>query len=320
MTDASKSAYSHWSDYWASGALTSLPQDFAGNYDGEVEQFWRQCFSRLSGRSDARMLDVCTGNGPIALLAARWAEEAGQALSIMAVDAATPNPGALIRTARGIQDLLGRIDFIASTPIEALPFDEAEFDLITSQYGIEYSDLSRSAPELARVLKPGGELAVVTHGADSDMVETMAREAEDYALLRNSGALRLLGSWESGQLADPDLVRRLEPVIRRLFEAARRPGASPLLAQVGQSLLGLIRISAAERRAQKSAISGFRRQLLAGQARLEDMLRVNRMIAESDDWADALEAAGLEPVETAELMYRGKHRMGRSRIWRRPLA
>jgi len=314
-TEPSKN-FSHWSDYWSTGALTSLPQDFVFNYDGEVAEFWQRQFGELS--PGAQVLDICTGNAPIALLAAEWSAAQTADLKITAIDAAQPDPAQIARRGPQVAALLEIIELKGNTEVESLPFDDQWFDLITSQYGLEYCNMEQAGPELARVLKPGGCLAVLAHAADTAIVETMAAESSDYASLRDSGLFKVLRSWESGQLADPDLPRRLEPLLRRLASQAQRAGASPLLGQVVQSMAGLIRLPAAQRRQQRSAVGGFRRQLEAGQARLDDMLRVNRLVAENPDWDRPLADAGLIRKEEGDLIYRGQHPMGHYVLWQKP--
>ena len=306
--------YAHWSDYWATGALTSLPQDFAFNYDGEVEGFWRELFAALP--EPGRLLDVCTGNGPIALLAAEWAEESSKDLAITAVDAADLSPELIASRSPRTAELVDRIQFIGRTTIEALPFEAASFDLLTSQYGLEYSDLERSAPELARVLSAGGRLAAVCHGADSELLATMGEEQADYELLDRSRLFDVLRSWEVGQLSDPDLKKRLDTLLRRM-STDDRVRNSPLLTSIIQAMAGLIQLSGDPLRQQRPAVGAYRHQLLAGKARLEDMLRVNRAIAENPYWHQPLTDAGLELSHEEALVYRGEHPMGCCRVWRK---
>ncbi|HEY9540752.1 MAG TPA: hypothetical protein VIR05_03840, partial [Luteimonas sp.] len=64
------------------------------------------------------------------------------------------------------------------------------FDLVTSQYGIEYCDDVRTTPEVARVLAPDGRVALLLHHADSRLAQ-VAREELRLAdwLLRPAGFL-----------------------------------------------------------------------------------------------------------------------------------
>jgi len=307
--------FDHWSAYWASGALTSLPQDFALNYDGEVAAFWREQFSDLP--SEPRVLDICTGNAPIALLAAQWAEQQDVSMHIAAVDAARPDAEQIARRGPDVARWLAAIELHAETPVEQLPFPDNSFDLLTSQYGLEYCDMEPAAAELQRVARPGSRLVVLSHAADSAMMAIMSQEADDYALLAESGLLRVLRSWSKGQLADPDLPRRLDPLLKRLAEAARRSQASPLLAHVVQSISGLQQLPPAQRRVQRQAVLGFVGQLEAGRARLDDMLRVNRKIAGDPPWDEPLAKVGFEREKTGELIYREQHPMGHYVIWRK---
>src|SRR3546814_18026967 len=68
--------------------------------------------------------------------------------------------------------------------------DLNSFDLVTSQYGIEYCDDVRTTPEVARVLAPDGRVAMLLHNADSRLAQA-AREELRLAdwLLRPAGFL-----------------------------------------------------------------------------------------------------------------------------------
>lgn len=304
----------HWSEYWASGALTSLPQDFAFNYDGEVETFWQKQFETLP--DEGRMLDICTGNGPIALLAAAWAAQRQRSVEITAVDAAAIRPEDIVRRQPEIASLLERIHFLGETPVESLPFDDDSFDLITSQYGLEYCRLDEAARELARVVRPGGRLALMAHAASSDMIATMTDEERDYSVLESLRFFRVMRSWVNGQLAEPNFQRRLMGIRRQLHEAFRQSG-SALLGQVGQSIDSLLAMTTTELRGNREAVTGFLGRMEAGRDRLEDMLRVNRRIEADPQWHQPLADAGFQLLDTRELVYRERHPMGQCFIWER---
>src|SRR3546814_136608 len=107
-----------------------------------------------------------------------------------------PRPRARGRPALGSsQPAPGRqaLHFHSGVSAEALPFDDNSFDLVTSQYGIEYCDDVRTAPEVARVLAPDGRVALLLHHADSRLAQ-VAREELRLAdwLLRPAGFLDLL--------------------------------------------------------------------------------------------------------------------------------
>ena len=154
-----------WSQYWHFDRIASC-FDGAGqtNYADEIADGWRAFFADLP--AGACILDLCTGNGAAALIAAGD----GRAARIVAVDQADIDPPAFVSRHA---ELYAAIDFRGGTDVEALPFGDGGFDAVVSQYGIEYSDLSRSLPEAVRMVAPGGWLRFVIHAADG----VVARDA-----------------------------------------------------------------------------------------------------------------------------------------------
>lgn len=155
-----------WSQYWQYDRIASCFDDAGrSNYAGEIADGWRAFFADLP--AGACILDLCTGNGAAALLAA----EDKRAARIVAVDQADIDPPAFVSRHA---ELYARIQFAGGTDVEALPFGDGGFDAVVSQYGIEYSDLSRSLPEAVRMVAPGGRLRFVLHAADG----VVARDAK----------------------------------------------------------------------------------------------------------------------------------------------
>jgi len=151
-----------WDRYWHFDRIASC-FDGAGaaNYDDNVAAGWRDFFGALP--SGARILDLCTGNGAAALIAAEVGRREAKGFEIVAVDRADIDPPAYVT--RHADDLAA-IAFRGGIDVAALPFPDAGFDAAISQYGIEYSDLDRSLPEAVRVLAPGGRLRLVVHAAE----------------------------------------------------------------------------------------------------------------------------------------------------------
>lgn len=111
----------------------------------------------------ARILDLCTGNGAAALIAAETARERAGNFRIVAVDQADIDPASHV--SRHGEDYASII-FLRDTEIERLPFPGAGFAAVISQYGIEYTDFDRSLPEAVRMIALGGRLRFVVHAAD----------------------------------------------------------------------------------------------------------------------------------------------------------
>ena len=157
----------HWSQYWEQGHLTSFGESFSLNYTGVLRSVWLDTFAMLP--NEFSVLDIATGNGALPLLIQESHEGSDIKGSVTGIDLADVKPlelseGSLIKL-----KLQSRIDCCE------LPFNEATFDLVTSQFGIEYAPLKSAIPEAIRVLKPGGKLQVVVHHHDSMIINRNRR-------------------------------------------------------------------------------------------------------------------------------------------------
>lgn len=171
-----------WTRYWQNGPLHSLPGSYPGNYDGSIRAFWARHLDRLG--QAGRMLDVATGNGALPALALELLG-VGHAPEIDAIDSARIHPSWV---SQYTEDARARLHFHERVRAEQLPFHNERFDLITSQFGFEYTDSQRTLPELARVLRPGGTLALVMHHRHSRLSTVASEEAAHLEwLLGNNG-------------------------------------------------------------------------------------------------------------------------------------
>ncbi|MBW3541419.1 MAG: class I SAM-dependent methyltransferase [Planctomycetes bacterium] len=103
-------------------------------------------FGPLEGRS---ILDLGCGHNPTPLYFAL----AG-ARRVAACDV-SPKALACVAAVASEFKVTDRVS-IHQTPAERLPFDDASFDLVHGLGVLHHLDLERAAPEIARVLKPGG--------------------------------------------------------------------------------------------------------------------------------------------------------------------
>lgn len=159
--DAQATRSAVWSRHWAHGATHSCAGSYGNTYGGAIAAFWRGVHDETPAGS--RLLDIATGSGAIPRLWRSWRSVDRWD----AVDLAEVAPG----WAREAGDALR---FHAGVRAEALPFPDTSFDLVASQYGIEYADLALAVPELLRVRRPQGRVALVLHHAASRPV-TLAR-------------------------------------------------------------------------------------------------------------------------------------------------
>jgi len=167
-----------WNKYWEHGFLTSCRNAFAGNYEGVIRDRWVSFFASLS--PGARILDICTGNGAIALIANEVSRERGLGFRIHGIDSAAIRPQETVSQGR---EMFAGIQFHPRTAAEDTGFEPASFDAITGQYALEYTDLETGTREMARVSAPGARLQFVVHHEGSIVMETSREEIRNAALL-----------------------------------------------------------------------------------------------------------------------------------------
>ena len=126
----------------------------AGNYDvfsRFMEKDAEQFFRRLGVSPGTRLLDVGCGAGQLALIAARAGAH------VVGCDIAT-NWLERARTRAAVEGL--EITF-EEADAESLPYDDAQFDVVTSLIGAMFAPRpDRVAAELTRVCRPGGTIAM----------------------------------------------------------------------------------------------------------------------------------------------------------------
>jgi SAM-dependent methyltransferase len=127
----------------------------AGDYDRfsrYMETGARDFYERLDTAPGAHFLDVACGSGQLALIAAR------EGLEVTGVDIARN----LVERARERAQAEGLPARFEEADAEALPFEDASFDIVASLVGAMFAprpDLV--AQELLRVCSPGGTIAMV---------------------------------------------------------------------------------------------------------------------------------------------------------------
>ena len=118
---------------------------------------------------DERVLDVAAGNGNATLAAAR------RGCRVTSTDYV---PALLERGAERARAERLDVQFQAAD-CEALPFDNASFDVVLSTFGVMFSpDQPKAAAELARVCRPGGRIGLANwtpEGFIGQLFKTLGR-------------------------------------------------------------------------------------------------------------------------------------------------
>lgn len=274
MPESRSNSLRHWEAYYRGGALASCPLGPQPGYTLELHDLWLEFFSALE--DGARVLDIGTGNGAIALIASQAAAAAAKRFEIHGTDLAQIDP---VRDVPDGARLFAAIRFHPQVATERLPFEAAGIDAVSGQYALEYADPGKSLPEIHRVLKPGGDALFVLHHADS-VVARNAREslAQTALVLGETRVLRLLRRLLEAERRSPAAVRKAREDLASahdgLVQAARR-SANPLTLEV--TLDAVQKLMQARGRLAPAAldreIDRFEGDLRAAARRLEDLLR-----------------------------------------------
>jgi ubiquinone/menaquinone biosynthesis C-methylase UbiE len=183
----------------------------------------------------------------------------------------------------------GRFRLIGKTDLASLPFENGRFGAVTSQFGIEYSDIESSAREILRVSAPQAALFFVTHHRDSPIVaKNRARLAAldaiaQSAIFKNAGQL---AAQSGGSLA----------MIRQAFQfIAQAHLRQPVVTEIAGGI--------------EDALKKRSRQALKRLAEIEENLSLERGILR------ALESVALDSGGVAGMM----ERFDDSVTWRDPV-
>ena len=147
---------------WAAGDYPAVAQHIA-------EHPVRAALTAAQVRPGTRLLDVATGSGNVALIAAKErAQVVGLDLVPELLDAAHSRA-----LAEGLD-----VEWVHGDA-EALPFADASFDSVTSVFGVQFAPRHQiTADELVRVCRPGGTIGLVNwtpEGLIGEMFQIMGR-------------------------------------------------------------------------------------------------------------------------------------------------
>jgi demethylmenaquinone methyltransferase/2-methoxy-6-polyprenyl-1,4-benzoquinol methylase len=107
----------------------------------------------------ARVLDVATGTGDLALELARRVSPGGEVIGCDFAEAMLARARAKAASGRASRAVIPSFELADAL---ALPYEDASFDAATVGFGARnFSDLGRGVAEMARVVRPGGRVVVL---------------------------------------------------------------------------------------------------------------------------------------------------------------
>lgn len=222
MSEDSLESTGAWTAYWRTGRGASC---FEGS-DAEVQlnQLWDELVDQLE--NGARVLDLATGNGMVVRSCAARARLRNIRLAIEAVDAAEIDPPSHVSHPGQV---FGDARFHGGISLEALPFPDATFDAVVSQFGFEYAKEVQSAAEAARVLAPGGRLRLLVHAREGAVARDIARRLERLrsALAENGPVTLVLALVRAVEAGDLATLSRMSADLGTAAELTRRLAERP---------------------------------------------------------------------------------------------
>lgn len=213
-----------WSRFWERGTLTTFEGHFRENYDAEIRDFWWSQFAQLP--AGATLVDLATGNGAVALLAARFGREHERGFRITGIDSATIDPARIRAAWPALVPDIDAITLLGGVSLEATGLPGASVDLVASQYGFEYGDTAAGSREIARILRPGGRVAMIVHHHESAILSQARAGLRQVAMCMDEEGFTRLG-------------RRMTKLFRGLKPGAQRGGVkwTPGAVKVREALM-----------------------------------------------------------------------------------
>jgi ubiquinone/menaquinone biosynthesis C-methylase UbiE len=180
----------------------------------------RRALELIGAGSGERLLDIASGRGDSAILAAR---ERGCVVTGVDFGEAAVSDARQAAEAAGIGD---RVAFRVGDA-EALPFADGSFDAGLCECSLcMFPDKARALAELHRVLRPGGRVAIADVLADHDRLPTrlsgpLATVACVGTALAREDLLRLLASSGFRVLATQSCTREAADMAERVYDRLR---------------------------------------------------------------------------------------------------
>jgi SAM-dependent methyltransferase len=156
MSDSNRTELAHsWDTFWrGTGAVGAFSSGGVAHPD--IAAFWHDFFTSVASRNESiQLLDVATGNGALLETALSILDDSLTAYTCVDISEAA------------IQNIERRFPGVVGVVTDALsiPLEDKRFDLVTSQFGVEYAGMD-AIGESARLVANGGQLVLMLHFAD----------------------------------------------------------------------------------------------------------------------------------------------------------
>lgn len=283
-----------WDAYWLGHRTGCLPQS-SSSLDALFRSHWHGVARSLP--KGARVLDLATGAGSVL----KWLGEVRDDLDRVGIDLAQslPSPPAGCRLIGGVA-------------MEDLPFADAEFDAVVSQFGFEYGSMDHAAASVARVVRDGGMVALVTHHAEGPIVTHNRKRAAGITWATGDAKVAEHARAIVGGAANPALQQLLARAPR---DAIARFGTGSAAWEIAEAVRRIaVQTTSSSRKQDLAAIDLIERKARGEGERIAALEVAARAMSEPERLKASMEAYSIEYVETRPLLH-GADRLTVADAW-----
>ena len=216
-------AVQSWDRYWR-GMQEGGQFGIGGASHPRLNEFWREFFAGVGPRSGpTKLIDIASGDGAVLATATDTLGE--EAVRLTCVDVSR-------HAVELLQAQIPAAEGVVANALE-IPLASESFDVVTSQYGLEYAG-SAAFAEAARLVAPGGQLALLVHHRSSVMYRECSDSVDAVKGLKSSEFIaRSIAMFEAGyaelqggdRQAYDSAVHDLLPAFRELENIMQRYGS-----------------------------------------------------------------------------------------------
>ena len=259
-----------WQDAGIDGCTATLPPAVAASISGG----WQALLSCVPPAM--RLLDVACGRGAILALARAQGFTEVCGVDLVAIDSADPA-------------ITGGVD------AAHLPFADQSFDIVTSQFGIEYAGLAAAGLEAARVARH--HLWLLLHAAEGPIAAQAREQLDQLGWLRDEeGAFALIRAHASAP--DASASARLQALRVRLVARAETAENTTLLEGLWHNIGEMLNGDASRAAGMVSELEAYATRLttMAAAAPTADATQQLRASLEGHGWQVEIRNEGQQPV------------------------
>jgi ubiquinone/menaquinone biosynthesis C-methylase UbiE len=306
-----------WTPYWKSPSITSFGAMFPNNYDGLILEFWKR---QLNGEFN-HIVDIGCGNGALTWICNEILNQGSRKTHITGVDFADISPFKALGRKESDYPM---IRFLGNTPAENLPFENHSIDLVVSQFGVEYTNLDKAIPEIARILTPDGRMSFILHDKESTLIRGATSRLEnsrtvlndiaihDYALQLDDLYLRIQDpEARQSSVEHRELVTRINMLTNQVRDLVRdySPGSSIHL-YMNRLNLALENARNNKNAERKELIIFARESLRSNIERIEDLEMAALSVADRQRLVSLIQRTGFTVTEQDMLLLGNQDAIG----------